>query len=264
MILAVTNEKGGVGKTTTVVNLGAILAVEHQKRVLIVDLDPQAHATLSFLAHVPDKRHTIYPVLLGLSSIQDVIVPLPDYKDLALAPSCLDLSAAELALLSYDSEYRNTRLREALEPVQEEYDYILVDCPPSLGVLSINALVAARKVLIPLTLEELPLHALVPLLKTLIAVHSNFNPLLEPFGLLPTKVERTRLNNRIINEIKIGIRIPGGNGTLRVKLNVLPPIPKSVRVAEAPGAKKALIYYAPDHPATWAYREVARRVLEEI
>jgi len=178
-VVAVTNQKGGVGKTTTGINVAASLAREH-KRVMLIDLDPQGNATVGSGVNKDECHATIYQVLLGGASITDARVASPSGYD--VVPANADLAGAQVELL--DAEARERRLRTALAPVREEYDYIFIDCPPALNMLTVNALTAANAVMIPMQCEYFAMEGLSDLVNTIRKVRETLNPQLQIEGLL--------------------------------------------------------------------------------
>ena len=189
-VIAIANQKGGVGKTTTAINLGASLAVAEQK-TLVIDIDPQGNATSGLGIERRDGRPTIYGVLIGQASLKEAVVKEVHFPHLDLVPSTRDLVGAEIELVSVYS--RETILRNALDGVRDEYDYVLVDCPPSLGLLTLNTLTAADSVLIPIQCEFYALQGLSQLLNTVRLVQKGLNPRLEIEGVLLTMYD-SRLN----------------------------------------------------------------------
>jgi chromosome partitioning protein len=241
-VLAVANQKGGVAKTTTVHALGAALA-ERGRRVLLVDLDPQACLTFS-TGTDPDKLEvSLHDVLVGRTTAADALVVLDDVD---LLPASIDLAGAEVHLLTRPG--REYALRRAIEPLYPGYDVTIIDCPPSLGILTINGLTAARQVVIPLQCEKLSHRGVGQLLETIEDVRSFTNADLEVLGVVATMYDaRTRLAQSTLADVGAAYGLP-----------VLdPPIPKSVRVAEAPGRGCSVLRYAPRSPGAMAYRALA-------
>jgi chromosome partitioning protein len=246
-VLAVANQKGGVAKTTTVHSLGAAWA-ERGRRTLLVDLDPQACLTFS-VGKDPDKLETsLHDVLVGRASAEDTLIELGD-PGLVLAPASIDLAGAEVHLLTRPG--REYALDRALAPLYRDFDVVVIDCPPSLGILTINGLTAARQVLIPLQCETLSHRGVGQLLDTIADVRTFTNAALEVVGVVATMYDhRTRLAQSTIGAV--------GDA---YGLEVLdPPVPKSVRVAEAPGRGCSILQYAPQSPSAAAYRALAARL----
>lgn len=245
-VIALANQKGGVAKTTTTHSLGAALA-EQGRRVLVVDLDPQACLTYS-AGLDPDVLDTsLHDVVLGRSTVAEAVV---DVDGLHLLGSNIDLAGAEVHLVSRTG--REYVLRRALEPVIERYDVVLVDCPPSLGILTINGLTAADEVLIPLQCETLSHRGVGQLLETIGDVRSYTNPDLVVRGVVATMYDgRTRLAQEVVASVgeQYGLEVLGT------------PVPKSVKVAEAPGRGRSVLGHAPRSKAAEAYRELAAAVV---
>jgi chromosome partitioning protein len=244
-VLAVANQKGGVAKTTTVHSLG-VASAELGRRTLLVDLDPQACLTFS-LGLDPDGLTTsIHDVFLQRVSAADVMHPVAGVDGLFVLPATIDLAGSEVHLLTRTG--REHVLARALVPIAEAYDLVLIDCPPSLGVLTINGLTAADGVLIPLQCETLSQRGVGQLLETIEDVRAFANADLEVWGVIATMYdERTRLGRQTIAEM----------GT-RYGLSVLdPPVRKSVRFAEAPAFGKSILQYAPRSTGAEAYRQLA-------
>jgi len=250
--LAVTNQKGGVAKTTTVVSLGAAFA-EQGLRVLLVDLDAQSCLTFSLGVEPDDVEVGTYDVLVGTVSVADALVPVPDAPPagtLDLLPGSIDLSAAEAALLPRDA--REFVLRDALAGVRERYDVVLLDCSPSLGVLTLNALAAADEVLVPLQCEMLSHRGVGQLLDTVSDVQRLLNPALVLRGALPTMFDSRSVHSRAVLE----------DVATRYGLPVLrPAIPRSVRFAEAPAAGRSILSTARTSKGAQAYRDVAAELM---
>jgi chromosome partitioning protein len=241
--LAIANQKGGVAKTTTVASLGVALAERGQK-VLMVDLDPQACLTFSVGIDPEDLDTSVHDVLLGEAEARTIVMPTDEGPD--LLPATIDLAAAETALLTRTG--REHALRVGLEPVTEDYDWVLLDCPPSLGILTVAALSAADAVLIPLQCETLSHRGVGQLLDTVHDVRRFTNRDLEVLGVLPTLYDgRTTHARRVLEAIAD-----------TYELNVLEPsIPKTIRFAEAPAAGRSILGTARRHRGAAAYRELA-------
>jgi chromosome partitioning protein len=250
-IVAIANQKGGVGKTTTAVNLGAGLA-ELGHRILLVDLDPQANATSSFgLQGV--EQISLYEPLLGEASITEKIVPTRR-DDLFIVPADLDLAGAEVEIARMPDHL--TRLAEALKPLHADatFDFVFLDCPPSLGILMSNALAAADELLTPIQCEYFALEGLVKIVRLVEQVRdSGANKRLELSGIVMTMFDgRTNLSEQVVAEVR-------EHFGERVYQTV---IPRSVRLSEAPSFGKSILEYAPSGAAAQAYRALAREFIE--
>ena len=243
-IIACTNQKGGVGKTTTVVNLASYLA-RTGRRVLVVDLDPQANATSGLgLASVPVER-SIHPVLVDGGDAQDRVVPAAT-EGLSIIPSSRDLAGAEVELVPVEG--RERRLARALRPLTASYDTLLLDCPPSLGLLTVNALTAADSVLIPIQCEYYALEGLSQLLKNIELIRGHLNPGLHVSTILLTMYDgRTRLSSQVADEVRT--HFP--DQVLRTT------VPRSVRVSEAPSFGETVMTYDPTSSGALSYLEAA-------
>ena len=246
-ILAVANQKGGVGKTTTAVNLGAALA-ELDYRVLVVDLDPQGNATTGLGINARDLQMSIYDVVMNDAAIEDCVEPT-SVKHLFVAPATIDLAGAEIELVPAFS--RELKLRRALEQVRDEYDFTLIDCPPSLGLLTVNALAAADGVIVPIQCEYYALEGLGQLLRNVALVRSNLNPTLDVRGIVLTMYDaRTKLADQVEQEVRAHF----GPKVYRHT------VPRNVRIGEAPSYGKPITVYDPMSRGAIAYRELAREV----
>lgn len=248
-VISIASQKGGVGKTTTAINLGACLAQEN-KRVLVVDIDPQGNATSGLGVNGDDQRQTTYEVLLGEAEIKPAILPTA-LATLDVLPSGQRLSGAEVELVGMMA--RETRLRHCLTKVSGDYDYVLVDSPPSLGLLTINALTASDSVLIPLQCEYLALEGLTQLIGAIRLVQDHLNPALRIEGVLLTMYDsRLNLSQQVAEEARKFF-------SDRVYRTV---IPRNVRLSEAPSFGKPIVLYDPHSTGAESYRELAREVIE--
>jgi chromosome partitioning protein len=248
-VISIASQKGGVGKTTTTINLGACLAQE-SKRVLVVDIDPQGNATSGLGINGNDQRNTVYEVLIGQADIKDAIMPTA-LATLDLLPAGQRLSGAEVELVGMMA--RETKLRGCLAKVREEYDYIFIDSPPSLGLLTVNSLTASDSVLIPLQCEYLALEGLTQLIGAIRLVQDHLNPALRIEGVLLTMFDaRLNLSQQVAEEARKFF-------SDRVYKTV---IPRNVRLSEAPSFGKPIVLYDPHSSGAESYRELAREVLE--
>lgn len=248
-VIAIANQKGGVGKTTTTVNLGACLG-EKGKKVLIIDMDPQGNTTSGFGIDKETLFATSYEMVLGDSTAQESIIELPQYK-VDLIPASIDLAGAEVELIGIDQ--REQLLDEKIAEIKMNYDFILIDCPPSLNILTINAFRAADSILVPIQCEFYALEGLTQLISTINLVKQRLNPKIEIEGLVFTMYDnRTNLSLQVVEEVK----------------NFLPSmiyetkIPRNIRLAEAPSYGMPVIYYERSSKGAVSYLELAEEVIQ--
>lgn len=251
LVIAIVNQKGGVGKSTTAVDLSAALA-QDGKRVLVIDFDPQGNATSGFGIDKQDLDHEIYDVIMSDFPISDCVTETCQ-EDCFLVPATIDLAGAEIELV--DVDHRETVLRRALAPVRDQYDYVFIDCPPSLGLLTVNALVAADQLLIPIQCEFYALEGLTKLLESMKRVKQHFNPSLDIFGVLMTMYDgRTTLSKQVVEEVRkfFGDKV---FSTL---------VPRNVKVSEAPSHGLPINQYARLSKGALAYGKLAKEVQQRV
>lgn len=247
-ILAIVNQKGGVGKTTTTINLAAALALRGQA-VLMVDLDPQGNAStgLGVSKNSPDEN--LFDVFVDKTPLQDIIKPT-SVRGVDIAPSHMDMAGVEIEISNNPD--RAVRLKNAIKGLSKNYDYILIDCPPSLNMLTINALTAARSVLVPLQCEFFALEGLSQLLKTVEMAKANLNPDLVIDGVMLTMYDR---RNRLSAQVAADVRKHLGRAVFKTM------IPRNVRIAEAPSFGRPVTSYDPHCRGSLAYKQLADEML---
>lgn len=247
-VIAIANQKGGVGKTTTAVNLAACLAALDRK-VLLVDSDPQGNATSGLGFDKRDIKQCIYDTLINDISMQDVIKHTA-YKNLDVVPATIQLAGAEIELVSLMN--REGRMKNSLERVKHNYDYVIIDCPPSLGLLTINALTAASSVIIPIQCEFYALEGVTMLMNTIQLVQRNLNPALKLEGVLMTMFDsRTNLSTEVVEEVKKYFKT-------KMYQTI---IPRNVRLSEAPSHGQPVIDYDSKSKGALVYMELAQEVV---
>ncbi len=249
-VIAIANQKGGVGKTTTAVNLSACLAKKGQ-RVLLVDCDPQGNSTSGVGVDKRRCEKTVYDVLIGDATAKDVIVKTP-YENLSVCPSNISLSGAEIELVSEMG--RETKLKNAIMSVEDDFDYVLIDAPPSLGLITINVLTAANSVVVPIQCEYYALEGVSQLMSTVKKVKQVLNPDLEIEGILMTMFDsRTNLSIQVVEEVKKFFP----NKVYKTL------VPRNVRLSEAPSFGKPIIYYDAVSKGAESYLDLASEILGE-
>jgi chromosome partitioning protein len=245
--LAIANQKGGVGKTTTAVNLGAGLA-DLGYRVLVVDLDPQGNATTGLGINARNLGSSVYDVLLADAPLEDCVEPT-SLRNLFVVPATIDLAGAEIELVPAFS--RELKLRRAVDRLEGEFDFTLIDCPPSLGLLTVNGLAAAGEVLVPIQCEYYALEGLGQLMRNIQLVQSNLNPRLELTTIVMTMFDaRTKLADAVVREVRSHF----GSRVCRTI------VPRTVRLSEAPSFGQPIIVFDPSSRGAIAYRELAKEV----
>jgi len=257
-VIALMNQKGGVGKTTTTVNLGAALA-EMGKRVCLVDLDPQAHLTINYGVEPSPDVCSLYDVLVDGASFLEAVFKIDD--NIALVPSSINLAAAEIELVSVLG--RETLLKKRLEAAQHDFDFVLLDCPPSLGLLTLNALAVASEVIIPMQPHFLALQGVAKLLETVRMVNKRINPELKVSGIVLTMFDsQTKLSNEVVAELNsfiidaLGKPLPwAGARIFKSKIR------RNIKLAESPSFGQHIIAYEPNSNGAADYRALAKEVL---
>jgi len=250
-VFAVVNQKGGVGKSTTAVNLSAALG-EAGLKILLVDLDPQGNATSGFGLNKNQREYCVYDALLGDTEMASIIEPV-ESENVFVVPATIQLAGAEIELVSAIS--RETRLKTLLGPVLGDFDVVIIDCPPSLGLLTINALTSADGLIIPIQCEYYALEGLSKLLDSVRLVKTHLNPQLEVFGVVMTMFDsRTRLAQQVVDEVRDFF-----DDEVFKTL-----IPRTVRLSEAPSFGQPVTLYDPTGKGALAYRELAKEVMDRV
>ncbi len=247
-VIAVINQKGGVGKSTTVINLSACLG-ENKKKVLVIDFDPQGNSTSGYGIEKEELEHDIYDVILHDYPIEDAIMETCE-PNVFIVPATIQLATAEIELVT--AMARESVLKDAVNKVKDEFDYVFIDCPPSLGLLTINALIAANSLIIPIQCEYYALEGVAKLLESMQMVKRRMNPDLEIFGVLMTMFDsRTTLSKQVVDEVQEYF----GKKTFKTI------IPRNVKVSEAPSHGMPVVQYARVSKGSLAYMKLAKEVV---
>ena len=249
-IIAIANQKGGVGKTTTAINLAACLA-ERRKKVLVIDMDPQGNTSSGFGIDKNAVENGIYELMIGNAELKDCIHPT-EIKRLKIIPSNINLSGAEIEL--YSLEDKEFRLKEKIDNIKKDYDYIIIDCPPSLSMLTINALTTASSVIIPIQCEYYALEGLTQIIHTIDLIKERLNDKLKIEGILFTMYDsRTNLSEQVVENVKANLDLYFYDAI----------IPRNIRLAEAPSFGKPINLYDSRSSGASAYRKLAKEVIKK-
>ncbi|MCX8064996.1 MAG: AAA family ATPase [Candidatus Hydrogenedentes bacterium] len=247
-LIALANQKGGVGKTTTAINISACLGKEGYK-TLLIDLDPQGNATQGLGFDKSQLNGTVYTILSGDHSLSSIIKPT-SYPNLYLAPSNRELAGAEVELIEVDS--REYKLKEKVSPIKNNFDFIIIDCPPALSLLTVNGLVCAEKVIVPLQCEYYALEGLGELLQTVLRIRDNFNSNLKILGIVLTMFQHTNLSRQVESDVRTHFE--------HIVFKTV--IPRNVTLSEAPSYGKPVIYYDEKSSGAIAYAQLTREILD--
>lgn len=252
-IISLVNQKGGVGKTTTSINLSASLALLG-KKILLIDLDPQGNATTGVGINKGEISNSVYDLLRGTCIIEEVIIKT-DFRNLDIIPATIQLAGIDIELIDKSRQdptfQKSFQLKEKLENIKDKYDYIIIDCPPSLGVITTNALTASNSVIIPVQCEYYALEGITQLLNTIMLTQKNLNPNLDLEGVLLTMLSKSNLGLDVIEEIRSYFKD-------RVYDTI---IPRLIRLAEAPSHGKPIVAYDPKSKGSEAYINLAKEVI---
>ena len=251
-VVSFSNQKGGVGKTTSCVNIAAQIANKANKKVLMIDMDPQGNATSGLGLPKNKIKKTIYDVIIGKSDIKDAIIKTK-FKNLSVVPANIELAGAEIELYDMDEDQNFAKL--ALDSIKDDYDYIFIDCPPSLGMLTVKALSVSDGVVIPMQCEFYSLEGMTQLLNTVKKIREKFNPELQIVGILLTMYNgRLTLTNQVVAELK----------KYYADLLFKVPISRTVRISEAPGYGEPICYHDPYGKGSLEYAAVAKELMLRI